>query len=122
MDARWKYFYSNYHSSRYVGDRLVLRVRRAPGPEDLERLNQDFADLLVRGRIEVSSPLEREAGEVADHSRVVLYFNRRNVGRLRQLIDRLNALVPDRSSPREASPHEIVAGPVPPEAQREEES
>ena len=29
-------FYSNYHSSRYVDDRLVIRVRRAPDPAQLE--------------------------------------------------------------------------------------
>ena len=39
-------FYSNYHSCRYVADRLVLRLRQAPNPEQLDALNRDFADLL----------------------------------------------------------------------------
>ena len=34
-------FYSNYHSNRYVGDKLVLRVRRAPDPEQLEALAKE---------------------------------------------------------------------------------
>ncbi len=46
-------FYSNYDSARYVGERLVLRVRRAPSPADLDRLNRQFADVIAAGRIEV---------------------------------------------------------------------
>ncbi|MEN8183162.1 MAG: LOG family protein [Myxococcota bacterium] len=113
-------FYANFHSSRYVGDQVALRVRRAPDPEQLEALQADFADLVARGRIQVSGPLRPEEGEVPEHPRVVLHTDRRRVGRLRQLIDRLNALVPDRSSPLEALPREIVAGSLSPEAEREE--
>ena len=50
-------FYRNYHSSRYVGDLLALRVRRGPDPEQLEALNQDFPDLLSGGQIEVGPAL-----------------------------------------------------------------
>ena len=102
-------FYSNYHSSRYVGDRLVMRVRSAPNEEALEGLNADFKDIVTSGTIEVGEALPEEAGEAAHLSRLVLRFNRRDTGRLRQLIDRLNALVTDEASPpREALPHEIV--------------
>jgi uncharacterized protein (TIGR00730 family) len=114
-------FYANYHSSRYVGDRLVLRVRQAPGPEQLEALNADFADILAKGRIQLGEALAQEAGEVASYPRVTLQFNRRNVGRLRVLIDRLNSFVADRPSPLEASPHEIVAGQLSPEARLAEQ-
>ena len=113
-------FYANYHSSRYVGERLVLRVRRAPGPEQLETLRREFADVVSRGAIEVSGPLSKEAGEVPGYPRVVLHPDRRKVGRLRELIDRLNAFVVDLSSPLDASPRQIVAGSVPPEAELDE--
>jgi uncharacterized protein (TIGR00730 family) len=109
-------FYRNYHSSRHVRDRLVLRMRRAPDAAALAALNRDFADLVTGGRIEASGALPEEAGEAAHLPRVVLRLDRRKVGRLRRLIDRLNDLVPDRASPREASPHEIVPGALPPEA------
>ncbi len=114
-------FYSNYHSSRYVDDLLVLRVRRAPSAAQLAELNDEFTDVLTRGRIDLSPVLEREAGEAAELPRVTLHFDRRSLGRLRQLIDRLNSFVEDRASTLAASPHEIVAEPIPPEARKAEE-
>ncbi len=108
-----KCFYRNYHSSRFVGDLLVLRVRRAPDPRTLEALNDEFADAVSRGRIEVSGPLPEEAGEVDDYPRVTFRFDRRKAGRLRQLINRLNVLAPGPSSPRRASPHQVIELPAP---------
>ena len=40
-------FYRNYHSSRFVGDSLVLRLHRAPKEAELEELNREFRDLLA---------------------------------------------------------------------------
>jgi hypothetical protein len=115
-------FYANYHSSRYVGDRLVIRLRRAPDPRQLEELNADFRDILAGGTIEVGRALPEEGGEDEAYPRVLLRFNRRDMGRLRILIDRLNSFVPEGySPPAEASPHEIVEEPLPPEAVRAEE-
>jgi uncharacterized protein (TIGR00730 family) len=114
-------FYRNYHSSRYVGDLLVLRVRRAPDEGQLDALNGDFSDILAEGRIEVQSVLPQEADEVGHFPRITLRFNHRNVGRLRQLIDRLNSFVQEASPPGDASPHEIVAAELPPEAERAEQ-
>jgi uncharacterized protein (TIGR00730 family) len=110
------HFYANYQSSRYVRDLLVIRLREAPDEGPLERLNQEFAPILKGGRIEVGPPLPEEGDEVISHPRLTLRFNRRDVGRLRQLIDRLNDLVDPRAvTPLEASPHEIVAEPLPAE-------
>ncbi len=87
-------FYRNYHSSRYVGDRLVIRLQQAPTGEDLDRLNREFRDVLVDGALTVGPALPEEASEhaLADLPRLVLHFNRRDIGRLRQLIDALNRL------------------------------
>ena len=110
------HFYANYQSSRYVRDRLVIRLREAPEEGALERLNQEFSSILTGGRIEVGAALPEEANEMQAHPRLILHFNRRDVGRLRQLINRLNDLVDRRGvTPLEASPHEIVAEPLPPE-------
>ena len=107
-------FYSNYHSSRYVKGRLVLRVRKQPTKEQLEQFNQDYADILTRGRIEVGSPLPEENGNFSELPRVILPFNRKSTGRLRHLIDDLNTLVPERaSSPEQAGAHEIVPQQLP---------
>jgi hypothetical protein len=101
-------FYSNYHSCRYVGDLLLLRVHRAPDAEQIEALNAEFGDILTGGRIEVVDPLPAECTEAVGCGRVSLEFERRRVGRLRQLIDRLNEGAPGAEvSPGDASPHEI---------------
>jgi hypothetical protein len=77
-----------------VGERLVIRLRQAPAGETLDRLNHDFADILAEGAMAVSPALPEEGNDhaLADLPRLVLPFNRRNFGRLRQLIDALNQL------------------------------
>ncbi len=115
-------FYRNYHSSRYVRDRLVIRVREAPEPEALAALNDEFADIVAAGAIEVRGALPEEGGEADPFPRVVLRFDRKQIGRLRQLIDRLNALAEPEASASDAAPHEIVAEPIPPEAEQAEGS
>ncbi len=114
-------FYSNYHSSRYVRDSLVIRVRTAPNEEQLDALNSDFGDIVSSGKIELGSALPEEK-EVGHLPRIVLRFNRHSVGRLRKMIDRLNTYVTDRASPpREAAPHEIVPTELPDGARTEED-
>jgi len=94
-------FYRNYHSSRYVGERLVIRLRQAPAGEALDRLNHEFADILTEGAMAVSPALPEEGNGQAlvDLPRLVLHFNRRNFGRLRQLIDALNQLPTAHATP-----------------------
>jgi uncharacterized protein (TIGR00730 family) len=86
-------YYRVFHSARYVGRDLVLRVREPLAHEALEALNREFPDLLAEGSITQRKALPEEADdpEIADLPRIVLRFNCKNHGRLRQLIDRLNA-------------------------------
>jgi hypothetical protein len=86
-------FYANYRSARYVGERLVLRLARAPSKQQLARLNEDFRDVIQRGRIERTSitPAESREADAVDLARIALY-PKHNFGRIRQLIDALNAL------------------------------
>src|SRR4029077_9117901 len=53
-------FYRNFHSVRYVGSTLVIRLRRAPAPAELQRLNEEFGDICISGRIEVTDALPAE--------------------------------------------------------------
>jgi len=96
-------FYANYHSQRFVDGRLVLRVHHEPTPEVLELLSEEFADLLVSGRIDVVDPSPQEVtdSDALDLVRLALNFDRHSFGRLRLLIDRLNDLVeaPDTVAP-----------------------
>jgi uncharacterized protein (TIGR00730 family) len=87
-------FWRSYHSIRWVSDRLVVRLRHRPTPEEVAGLNERFADLLLHGSIELSEPL---AAEVADRdeldlARLVMRYDARRAGRLRSLIDALNDL------------------------------
>lgn len=86
-------FYRNYHSQRFVGEKLVLRTHRPLAPDQLERLNHDFADLVADGRIEQSGPLEGEAQHL-DLNRLAFTSTRRDYGRLRLLIDQINSTTP----------------------------
>ena len=87
-------FYRRYHSSRYVDHKkkLVLRLKQSLPAGAVERLNQDFQDILREGAIESSEALPEEAGEeeIAGLPRLVLSFDRYHFGRLRQLIDAVN--------------------------------
>jgi uncharacterized protein (TIGR00730 family) len=85
-------FYANYHSIRFVGDRLLVRVRRAPAEAELAELSAEFAPVLGGTPIEVVPPTPAEVadGDALDCDRLSLAFDRRSWARLRRLIDRLN--------------------------------
>ena len=85
-------FYKNYHSSRWVGSRLVLRICKALTRNAIRDLNLQFSDLLRKGKIVESGalPQERNQPEIADLPRLVLLPHRHAFGRYRQLIDSIN--------------------------------
>jgi uncharacterized protein (TIGR00730 family) len=87
-------FYRNFHSSRFVKDLFVIRLKHAPSDSAIEAMNEDFADINTGApikRIE-PTPEEREDNEHVDLPRIAFSFNRREYGRLRQLIDVLNSI------------------------------
>ena len=85
-------FYSNFHSSRFVKDLLVLRLRQAPAASVLATLNKEFADIITGAAIQriEATPEELQDQDNVDFPRLAFGFNRRDYGRLRRLIDRLN--------------------------------
>ncbi len=85
-------FYSNFHSFRWVGHQLVLRLRRAIAQSTIEAMEKEFSDLLQGEKITQGSALEVEAAEkeIAHLPRLVFCPHRRNFGRLRLLIDAVN--------------------------------
>jgi uncharacterized protein (TIGR00730 family) len=97
-------FYRVYHSSRYVGDRFVIRLNAALPAALVDELNRDFADLLEEGAFEVAGALPEEEGEleIAHLPRLVFRFNRTRYGRLREMIDRINRRGP--AEPEHAPP------------------
>lgn len=86
-------FYRNYHSMRYVHGKLVIRLKYVPSPSALAALSEDFADIIVSGKVEncETAAEEKEESDAVEHPRIVFDFNRRQYGRLRQLIDVVNS-------------------------------
>ena len=90
-------FWRNYDSLRWVGDRLVLRLREPVTDAQLADLNARFGGFCASGAIERTEPL---APERADHDRVdlprlMLRLDQRSVGSLYRLIGAINALAAD---------------------------
>jgi uncharacterized protein (TIGR00730 family) len=85
-------FYRNYHSSRWVGDLLVIRLQVAPSRRELSDLNRRFADIVSSGSIRSAAPFppERSSGDHLELARVAFRFDKFHYGRLRLLIDALN--------------------------------
>lgn len=92
--VRWiTRFYRNFHSTRYVKDLLVIRLRYTPQQSAVDALNEDFEDIILGEKIHITPPLKEE---LEDHDmthlpRVAFGFDRRQYGRLRQLLDVLNS-------------------------------
>src|SRR5437660_754273 len=86
-------FYRNYHSMRFVHELLVIRLKHPPSSYAIEGLNEDFKDIIAGEKIQPieATPEEREDNQYLDLPRIAFGFNRRDYGRLRQLIDVLNS-------------------------------
>ena len=87
-------FYRNFHSSRFVKDLFVIRLKHAPTDSAITAMNEDFADIIIGPEIKRIDPTPEELADDdnVDMPRVAFGFNRRDYGRLRQLIDVLNGL------------------------------
>jgi len=86
-------FYRVYHSSRYIEDLLVVRTLVALPEPLLAELSTEFADIIQDGAIATCAafPVERDDPTTLHLPRVAFRFDRRHYGRLRMLIDRINA-------------------------------
>src|SRR4051812_28783990 len=86
-------FYRNFVSTRFVKDLFVIRLKHAPTASAIEAMNEDFADIITGPKISAieAPPEDRADKELVDLPGIALGFNRRDYGRLRQLIDVLNS-------------------------------
>jgi uncharacterized protein (TIGR00730 family) len=84
-------FYYNFHSYRFVGEQLVIRLKREVPPGALGKIQRDFSDI-IRGECRMCTALPEEVNEpeIADLPRLCFTFDRRSYGRFRQLINRIN--------------------------------
>jgi len=90
---RIRRFYLRYHSIRYVQGRLVMRMSSRLTPAAITSLNDRFGDILLPGGTIVESgalKAEIDDNDVVGLPRLLIDFNRRSFGRLRNLIDAVN--------------------------------
>src|SRR4051812_27905306 len=92
-----RHFYNNYHSLRYSRDELILRLHRKVSDAQIAEISEKFNDIKMRGafRCCLALPVERDEPALNDLYRLVFNFNRRDHGRLRELINYLNDLPVD---------------------------
>jgi uncharacterized protein (TIGR00730 family) len=85
-------FYRNYHSCRWVGELLVLRLQTSPSKAELADLNRRFSDIVTRGTIRTAGafPPERSSNDHPELPRLALRFDKWHFARLRELIDAVN--------------------------------
>ena len=87
-------FYRRYHSSRFVKDKLVIRLLTPLPAGALERIRTKFASILAPGdgafQTSAALPEEMDQPELTPLPRLTFPFNRRDFGKLRLLIDEIN--------------------------------
>lgn len=83
-------FYRRYHSSRYVKDYLVIRMKSRLREEQVKQLNQQFSRLLKEGEFIQSEALPEES-DFIDLPRLIFVHTRTDFGLVKALIDQINA-------------------------------
>jgi uncharacterized protein (TIGR00730 family) len=86
-------FYRVFHNMRFVRKQLVFRLKKALSEAAVAQINDSFSDLLADGQFVQRAAFKEETDEaqLVDLPRLAFHFNRRNYGRLRELIDAINA-------------------------------
>lgn len=85
-------FYKNFHSYRWVREKMVVRIQTPLTPDAVADLNARFDSLLVTDRIVQSSPLpeERDDHHIAHLPRIVLTPRKHDFGAIRVFLDAIN--------------------------------
>jgi uncharacterized protein (TIGR00730 family) len=94
-EAAWEItqFYRVFHSYRWVGKHLVFRLHHKITTESITRMNEAFRDICADCNIiqRDALPEEHNEPELMNMPRLVMVPHRKNFGRLRVLIDAINA-------------------------------
>ena len=85
-------FYKNFHSYRWVREKMVIRIQNKLAPAAMEDLNKRFDSILVADRIVQTTPLpeERDDQVLAGLPRIVLTPDKHDFGSIRLFIDAIN--------------------------------
>ncbi len=93
-------FYRVYHSIRFSGKTLIVRLNKPLNPEQVQTLEDEFRDIIIPGghlRIGEAMPIESDEPDLAELPRLIFDFDRRYYGLLHAFIRRLNTF--DGSAP-----------------------
>ncbi|MGI0481466.1 LOG family protein [Geminocystis sp. CENA526] len=91
-------FYRVYHSCRYVKDLFVVKVNYDLTKEQIERLNIEFQDILIKEKIElIPTPKKPKEGNIS-LPQIGFYLQPRKFSRLYQMINVINTF-PCENSP-----------------------
>ncbi|WP_455924343.1 LOG family protein [Pseudomonas putida] len=85
-------FYANFHSSRWLKNLFVIRLKHALSEEALVHIQQDFAGLCLSDTFHQHAYDDEthEEPQFSHLTRLAFTFNGRDNGRLRELVDYLN--------------------------------
>lgn len=85
-------FYKNFHSYRWVREKMVIRIQHKLTARALKDLNRRFAGILAAGRIVQTTPLpeERDDQHLAGMPRLVLTPDKHDFGSIRLFLDAIN--------------------------------
>lgn len=86
------HFYSNYHSSRFMKDRYLIRLRKPLSRSDIEILNRDFKGMISLGSFERLEDVSEDDNKDPGLERILFHFDRKSYHHLRALIDHFNDL------------------------------
>jgi uncharacterized protein (TIGR00730 family) len=87
-------FYRNYHSLRFVKNKLVIRLNKVLDSDHLHILTNEFSEILIPGgKMSLCSPLpeENDQPDLKHLPRLAIEFNRRSYGLLKSVIRRINS-------------------------------
>ncbi len=102
-------YYSSYHSMRYVGNQLVVRMRHQLDDAAVATLNDEFADIIADGSIQVieATKAERRDDDRLDLHRLGFRFDNRSFARLVALARRVSSLAGDGDPSARGLRHDI---------------
>lgn len=86
------HFYSNYHSSRFFGDRYLIRLRKEISEDPLKQLSRSFKDIITEGGFERFTAIDKDDERDPRLTRIIFSFDKYRYDRLHQLVRALNRL------------------------------
>ncbi|HXE96630.1 MAG TPA: TIGR00730 family Rossman fold protein [Dongiaceae bacterium] len=87
-------FYCNYHSLRFIENRLVIRLQKPLSEEQVATLSKEFPELIKKGdqiRCCESFPEEIDEPDLAHLPRITMLFDHHHYGLLVAFINRINS-------------------------------